>query len=287
MTPEAQPPPDRETPPAKHRRPLWPWVLATIVLAVGSAVFSFWWPMHRAQRAIDFIEANGGPMFAEIHHPAWLSILGKDTFHPWFDRVTDFNLYDAPVDDEFLSDMHVFSDLESVSLNVAKASPDGIRSLSEFRRLERVNLEGNGNAVPIDWIGRTPQLEFVTLTNVSILDGDRQPVVESKSKTTYLSLVDVPLNEPDARAFVALSSLEWLDIIHLDSTPRFWEALSHHPSLKKIRVVSGKLSDHDLEQIGRIRSMEEFYLHGNLEAPEQGLQKLREAGVLVVVRQRM
>lgn len=278
--------PHAETPPAALSQPraLWPWVLGTVVLLLGTLAFSFWWPMHRAGKLISRIEGGtGNRVGVEFSHPEWIEwLFGEKVFHPWFDRVVWIVANDDIVDDWFLSELAQFSDLHSVQLNVSNASGAAIVELNHLSSIQSCEIIVNGSMRSLDWVAEISLPLRLSILNRGLSIEDWESLASCESLQS-LSLVfcdvgDIPeIHLPERMSEIrfhkcqllsgslgrTLSQLRHLERVWCVACPTeeaFWYKLGDSTASFELSLIGMPLTDAALTEIAGIRSVSKLEL---------------------------
>lgn len=257
-------------------RPLWPWVVTAVVVLLAAGAFSFWWPMHRSKKVIAAIRSRRCLFDFETDRPRWASFLSEETFHPWFDRVNEIEIYGESVDDAFVKDILVFSELKTLRLNVSEVSPDCIRSIGELEKLESLILEGDGSTIPLDWIVRLKTLDYLHLTHMSVAEDDWQKVTEAELSISDLWFEQFDLGEMEGEACASLTSLSELVIIDCEASQKFWEALSKNQSIKYLHLGDLVIDELSMQALCRLSSLAFFKIWQNVDLDADQVRQLAE-----------
>lgn len=238
----------------KKARPLWPWVVAAVVVLLAAVAFSFWWPMHQAKNVFAEIESRGGSIDFKTDRPRWAGFLDEEMYHPWFDRVISI-MASEPVDDSFLQEISVFRELEDLGLDVSNASSEEIREISQFKQLEFLQLDGGGKSIPIGWISSLSNLEYLILFDLSASHADWQRIAEARLPIIFLSFSQLSLDEMQREFCGSLSSLSRLEVRECKYSAAFWDGLSKNRSVRHLRLHSLDIDERSMEALCRLSSL--------------------------------
>lgn len=242
-----------------QRRPLWPWIVAAIVLTLMSLIISFWLPMFRANRVLDIVAGpDGGHPRANYHHPSWLFFIDERRYHPWFDEVEQIWYSTEPATDELLRDLELFPELLNLDLDLSEASPQAIEGLVQFQELVNVEFSGNGQPIPLAWLGQLPKLQEVWLYDIPYASEDWKAIAASSTSIGRVMLrgANEPLTAEDAEALASLPGLWEINLTRgTTATAEFWEPFARRGKLEVLLIDDPTLDDEKMKQISEITSL--------------------------------
>ena len=129
---------------SRFRLPHWGWfLLATVVLVIGSVGLSVWLPWHREQQVIQVIEGWGGKVDTQTGGPDWLwQLLGKDRMTEFkvFDRVSYVQLDYMEITDAEIARLSTLTNLKGLSLDVTAVTDSSLAHLSRLPNLNSLSL---------------------------------------------------------------------------------------------------------------------------------------------------
>ena len=263
---------------AKKSRPLWPWVAGTLFLSVAAVVFSFWWPMHRANRVLQGLSADSSLTAALItevdisyHHPQWAGyLLDEKTFHPWFDELVSLNALQRPVPSSLLDDLRQFRDLKTLNVLIEDMPLEKFR---DFESLENLGLFGSEvpREGPVRNLKREEWEQLVTELPVESLgfyhfglSGSRVP--NANIEQLYLVLCEI--DGSFGKALAGLSELKSLYISDSRAEQGFWKSVSDHPALTILRLTDLTVTGENWRQLCRSERLKTLELDFPWEPPQ-------------------
>ena len=164
-----------DTPRSRFRLPHWGWfLLATIVLVVGSVGLSIWLPWHREQQVIQKIEEWGGQVTTKTSYPEWLRrLVGEDRLKDsrLYVRAVTVQLSGREITDAKIAQLSGLTRLRGIDLRITAVTDSGLAHLSGLKNLKYLILDqtavtDNG----LTHLNRLPNLRTLTLVRTAVTD---------------------------------------------------------------------------------------------------------------------
>ena len=270
-------------------RRLWPWIFSAILLCLFAVGLSLWWPIHQANRLIDFPETNGGSARVVYNHPDWMSgIVPEKLCIPKYDRLESYAAPDAAIPDRLLRQLYRFPEIDSLTLDISACHPENVEVLGELKKLHHVTLTGNGEPIPLDWIKNDPDLQHIELNNIPVRPQQwnsalsttqitglqtfnheravlfRYALVGQSTVQNYLGIFIEDLTNAEAIAMLDLPNLTRVVLEYSHADEEFWKTLSQCQNINQLSIYeqqSGRpLSEQALLQLENIKSLKTLTL---------------------------
>lgn len=254
--------------PSRNSRRLWPWVLGVVVLGLCAFGASTWQKYHHLRQLREFAENSfGGRCEIEYNHPPWADhIVSPRTYLPWCDGISSYSALDTPLSDKLFGILLQQRTLRSLEINISECSPESIAELGRLKRLESVDLTGNGQEIPLEWAQGLVWLDKLTfhnilvppkewprllsLSHVSGMNWSKDYThVSDFASTPYLMIKKDHLTLSDADALAAVKGLGALELTYIEADPEFWERLGLLPSLVFLQLTKTGSAEFELSQI--------------------------------------
>ncbi len=272
-----------EMPPTALQKPraLWPWVLGTVVLLLGTLVFLFWWPMHRAGRFLALVDSDPEGVADVIsEHPAWFEwIFGDEVFHPWFGRVESVSAGAAIVDDHFIRELAQFPELETIDLDVSRVSNAAMEEVIRLPSLEGASFQVIGSSNRLDWLAHATMDMRLLIKRRELTAADWQALSNCRASVDLI-LIACDLGDEGAmrlpertvgvylencylpRAFGGtlsrLSSLKQIACDACRTEPGFWRLLGDSSASFGLYLFNVSLTDETVGELEEIQSTSGF-----------------------------
>lgn len=249
-------------------------LLALMVLT--SAALSLWvrGPMAR-RRVLSAIEAGGGGRVRYASRaPEWIIQLLGSPARAFFDEVDTIDLHD-PADADLVG-LAACTRLRSLQVSGNRITDKGLEAIARLASLEELWLSLDVRASPV--LGRDPAAMAIADTHVTPAGlGQLRHLPRLKSLSLPDSITDAGLRE-----ISALTHLEVLWIVSLDSRPAVWPPLSasgtaHLSKLTRLRelILSRMpLGDNEIAFIESLTRLERLDLD-QTDVTDAGLIHLR------------
>ncbi|MGW8181996.1 MAG: hypothetical protein ACWGQW_24980, partial [bacterium] len=179
-----------------------------------------------------------------------------------------------PADDSLLQEISVFRELEVLSLDVSEVSATEIQKISQFKKLEFLQLSGGGKSIPIGWISSLKNLDDLYLFDLSASDADWQQLVDAKLPVKVLSFSHLSLDEMQGKFCGSLSSLSILQLTECKNTAAFWEGLSKNGSVRQFFLQSLSLDEPSMQALCRLSSLESFVIYEDVNLNSNQIRQL-------------
>jgi hypothetical protein len=246
-------------------------------VSAGAVVFSFWWPMYRANRVLERWESNNQPNEVQYHHPAWTEFfLGEESFHPWFDELHFASVYGEPATERLLDDLSQFRVLKRLQMRFARPPLDKFRQLepleflallgsessdqhgtplSRFYRGEHASLELIDGA---DWgqLVADLQVEFLTIKYLNVHGRN-----VANPNITKLRFGGCKIHRTTGEGIAGLSGIKSLILDESVVEPAFWNKFSDHPSLTALTLKDSPVSGEGWKHLCRVEGLKELRLN--------------------------
>lgn len=146
-------------------------VLIAVVLLIGGAMLSMWWPYHCNQSAMAEVEKHGGKTETVIIRPFWVPDVVHNDKLALFKKVKMISLNDTDVSDAELEHLTGLSNLEFLRLDNTQVGDEGLEYLGGLTKIQRLWLDNTqvGDA-GVEQLRAMTQLEYLGLDNTHVGD---------------------------------------------------------------------------------------------------------------------
>lgn len=267
----------------RRYRPRLRWSLRAMLIAVALVATFCGWFVKARSRAMD-----QDPLIDSLHRvkltrwgPRWLDGLGADRFRR---QIVGAHVYvhSSEAGEEVLGKLARLNALQSLYFRIGEVTPPMAASLREMQQLRLLAIDNGGERLShecLTAIGDLRQLEHLRLENTKLAADDFAAFANlTKLKSIGLEFVEVD-RVPMLRGLPPLAQLEALDVSYSNIGNADLPYLANRPHLKRLNLHGTGVTDSSMQQLERIRSLEEVGIDDEM-ITERGLTALLAIGRL-------
>ncbi len=226
-----------------------------------------------------------GPGFKPIRLQAMEVLLGWQTrlvLPEFCDSITELDLSDSNANDQTLTLVGQFSNLDTLNLTGTRITSDGLRHLRGLARMTLIKLSidqlTDDNVRVLNEIGILHAVSDPIMTPV---DGVERP--GSPADVRSLTFWGSRLTDAGLQEFSRFENVIYVDLRNTSISDAGLDALSQMTRLKYLHIDNTEVTDSGIDRLLRFRELEGLGLE-NLPITDAALEKLSRAGGLRYLR---